>query len=37
LIAYPATVTTETADLMVVLRYDDSGMILEHYAIWQTP
>ena len=39
LIAYPATVTTdtETADLMVVLRYDDSGMVLEHYAIWQTP
>jgi hypothetical protein len=39
LIAYPATITTdtETTDLMVILRYDDSGMILEHYAIWQTP
>lgn len=36
LIAYPATATTdtETTDLMVVLRYDDSGMVLEHYAIW---
>ena len=39
LIAYPATITTDTeaADVMVVLRYDDSGMILEHYTIWRTP
>jgi hypothetical protein len=39
LIAYPATVTTdtETAPAMIVLRYDDAGMILEHQVIWQTP
>ena len=38
LIAYPATITTdtETADAMIVLRYDN-GMVFDHAVIWQTP
>lgn len=39
LIAYPATVTIggDTGDAMIVLRYDDAGMVLEQQVIWQTP
>ena len=39
LIAYPASVTTDTAteNAMIVLSYDGAGMILEHHVIWQTP
>ena len=40
LIAFPASVTTDDAgsdELMVVLRYDDAGAIVEHHVIWQTP
>ena len=40
LIAFPASVTMDGAgsdELMVVLRYDDTGAIVEHHVIWQTP
>jgi hypothetical protein len=39
LIAYPATVTigSDTGNAMIVLRYDDAGMVLEQQVIWQTP
>ena len=40
LIAFPASVTTDDAgseELMVVLRVDDAGAIVEQHVIWQTP
>lgn len=40
LIAFPASLTTDDAgsdELMVVLRYDDAGAIVEHHVIWQQP
>jgi hypothetical protein len=40
LIAFPASVTTDDAgsdELMVVLRYDDAGAIVEQHMHWQTP
>jgi hypothetical protein len=39
LIAYPATVTTDTdtENAMIVLRYDGDGLIVEQVVVWRTP
>jgi hypothetical protein len=40
LIAFPASITTDDAgadELIVVLRYDDAGVIVEQHVIWQMP
>ena len=39
LVAYPAKATTDTGsdELMVVLRYDDAGRIVEQHVTWQNP
>lgn len=38
LIAFPARVTMDAGsdELMVVLRYDDTGTIVEQHVVWQT-